>query len=366
MKTLPESLAEMAALFQEAGEVPADYRAQAQALGARLGEGQLHLAVLGQFKRGKSTVINALLGEAVLPDGVLPVTAVPVFLYAAPDPKLHVYTEDRAEPLECPLSALSDYVTESGNPQNQKRVASVHLFFPAALLQTGTVLIDTPGIGSTNESNTETTLRFLPQCDAAIVVFSTDPPITAAEVDFLKTLQPHVAHFFYVLNKVDYLRGDEVATAMAFLRDVLREALGEEEPLVFAVSARQGLAARQSGDEGGWQASGMAAFADHLRAFASGQRRHVLPRPCGRRGWICSTTPPSSLLCAAKRCGCRSPSWRRRLEPSTRMRLPPAASGMMLATACSAMKGGCVPRLRPQRRRCASGLKRSWPNSWQR
>lgn len=282
-KTVHEHLDALITLFQNIEVVPQTFLQQAQALQARLSEGQLHLAVLGQFKRGKSTVINALLGEPVLPDGVLPVTAVPVFLYAAPQPRLQIYTEHAGEPREYPVTALPDYVTESGNPQNRKRVERVHLFFPAPLLQTGVVLIDTPGIGSTNENNTETTLRFLPQCDAAIVVFSTDPPITAAEVDFLQALQPHVAHFIFVLNKVDYLQPEEVATTLEFLHNVLREALRDGDLTLFALSARQGLAARQSGDEVAWQASGMADFDDHLRAFAAERGRAVLDQAVQRK-----------------------------------------------------------------------------------
>jgi hypothetical protein len=282
MTILPANLDKLISLLEDAA-LPAEFRDQAQALQARLGQGQLHLAVLGQFKRGKSTVINALLGEPLLPDGVLPVTAVPVFLYAAPVPQLHVYTASDNDPLECPLSALPEYVTEAGNPQNHKAVERVNLFYPAPLLQTGIVLIDTPGVGSTNENNTQTTLRFLPQCDAAIVVFSTDPPITAAEVDFLRTVRPHIAHFFFVLNKVDYLQPAEVTKALDFLRGVLREALAGSEPDIFAVSARRALAARQDGDAAGWLASGMERFAGELRAFAGAKQQAILEQAVYRK-----------------------------------------------------------------------------------
>ena len=275
MKPLEQILDQLApALAYD--DLPDDLSQRARTLQGRLRERQLHLAVLGQFKRGKSTLINALLGDSLLPDGVLPVTAVPVFLYAGSEPHLEIYRGGADRPESQPIGALPDHVTEHGNPKNQKDVSRVNLYYPAPLLQKGIVLIDTPGIGSIHENNTETTMRFLPRCDAAILVFSADPPITATEVEFIRTVQSHIAHAFFVLNKVDYLAPEEVTRAVQFLQDALKDVLAFQTQEVFALSARQGLAARQSGDENAWRASGMAQFAAHLAAFAEGQQGTVL------------------------------------------------------------------------------------------
>lgn len=283
LETLQSALNALVSALQCDETLPAELGERAQALLQRLGEGQLHLAVLGQFKRGKSTLLNALLGAPVLPEGVLPVTAIPTFLYGASQPHLEVFTDGVPEPQAYSVTELPRFVAESHNPQNHRGVQRVNLFYPASLLQEGLVLIDTPGIGSTNENNTETTLRVLPHCDAAIVVFSTDPPITAAEVDFLLGLQPHIAHYFFVLNKIDYLAPEEVAKAEAFLAHTLRDALGERNLQIFALSARQGLIARQNGDEATWQSSGMATFAAHLRAFAQERSQMVLQQAVLRK-----------------------------------------------------------------------------------
>ncbi len=197
------------ALVQECPALPAELAQDAAMLRERLSSGQLHLAVMGQFKRGKSTLINALLGAEILPDGVLPVTLVPVFLHYGPQPEFEIrFANGRAPERYC-VERLGDFVNEANNPKNRENVSRVDLFYPADLLQRGIVLIDTPGIGSTLQHNTDTTLDFLPRCDAAVVVLSADPPITAAEVAFLQQLQPHVARLFFVLNKIDYLDSEQ-------------------------------------------------------------------------------------------------------------------------------------------------------------
>ncbi|MDN5344604.1 MAG: hypothetical protein PWQ18_715 [Clostridia bacterium] len=89
--------------------------------------------------------------------------------------------------------------------QQGNKLSQVEVFYPSPLLSKGVVLIDTPGIGSTFRHNTEATLNFLPQCDAALFLVSADPPITEVEVEFLKAVRSRVTHLFFILNKVDYL-----------------------------------------------------------------------------------------------------------------------------------------------------------------
>lgn len=142
------------------------------ALRARLREQRLHLAVLGQFKRGKSTLINALPGAPVLPSAAVPVTAVPTFIAWAPEPYLRVvYQNDRTADVfattavEVLRERFRQFVTEQGNPENRRGTARVELYYPADILREGVVLIDTPGIGSTLQHNTDAALEALPECD---------------------------------------------------------------------------------------------------------------------------------------------------------------------------------------------------------
>lgn len=253
-----------------------------RSLTRRLEEGRFHLAVLGQFKRGKSTLLNALLGEEVLPTSVLPMTAHPTFVRPGRERRAHVFFHDGVAPRTLTAAGpddlrafLSEFVSETANPRNRRGVSHVEVFHPAQLLRSGVVLIDTPGIGSTHRHNTETTRAFLPQCDAALFLVSADPPLTETERDFLQEVQTHVPHLFVVLNKVDTLRPSEQAEAADFLKRVLREA-GLRSPRLFRVSAREAQESRTSGDASGWQASGMADVEEYLIDFLATEKSEIL------------------------------------------------------------------------------------------
>ena len=232
------------AFLQEAGqrvgalgvEFEAD-RGRLDGLRQRLREECCHLAVIGQFKRGKSTLVNALLGAPVLPTSIVPLTSIPTFLHGGEQLAARVLFENgRAEErfsgpdAEALAEFLARFVTESANPHNRLGVRVVEATCPAPVLGKGVALIDTPGIGSTFRHNTEATVNFLPQCDAALFVVSADPPITEVEVEFLKLAHRNLARVFFILNKVDYLDADERRTAVAFLQQVLSEQVGLPSP----------------------------------------------------------------------------------------------------------------------------------------
>ena len=138
-------------------------------------------------------------------------------------------------------------MAEEANPENRLGVARVDLFYPAPILADGTVLIDTPGVGSTLRHNTETALQVIPECDAVLFVASADPPITQTELDYLRRLKSKTERIFFILNKVDYLGSDERKSVAEFLRKVLQEnGLFPPDAEIFCVSARNGLIAKQN------------------------------------------------------------------------------------------------------------------------
>lgn len=257
----------------------------------RFAEGRFHLAVLGQFKRGKSTLLNALAGESVLPMGVVPLTAAPTFIQYGDVPKVRVGYRDERPAGECASASaaernayLARFVTESGNPQNGLGVTEVQVELPAPILAGGVVLIDTPGIGSTYRHNTAVTLQFLRQCDAALFLVSADPPITEVELEFLREIREKVPRLFFVLNKIDYLNARELEEAVSFYRQVLTERIGgNEEFPVFRVSARKGLEARESGDARGWADSGMERLETFLVEFLAREKFAALSDAVSRR-----------------------------------------------------------------------------------
>jgi len=142
----------------------------ARGLATRVSEGRFYLACIGQFKRGKSTLINALIGEPVLPVGFIPVTAVPTVIRYGAHKKARVQFGDGSWK-EIEASELEQYVSEEYNPENKKGVEGSELFVPSALLSTGMCLVDTPGLGSVWTGNTAVTqaCRWIGDFSGAIV-----------------------------------------------------------------------------------------------------------------------------------------------------------------------------------------------------
>jgi ribosome biogenesis GTPase A len=288
---LPDLLDKAAVISSDLGPQFHHYRQKLNDLASRYCEGRFHLAVLGQFKRGKSTLLNALTGEPILPVGVVPLTAAPTFLQYGETAKIMVQYKDG-----CPADAftgastaerntfLAGYVTEKGNSKNKLGVAEVRVELPAPIFAGGVVLIDTPGIGSTYRHNTAATLNFLEQCDAALFLVSADPPITEVELAFLRQVSAKVPRLFFVLNKIDYLNENELEEALAFFKHILSEELGwTRDPPVFCVSARKGLEARISAADDGWSESGMARLESFLVDFLAREKFNTLTHAVSRR-----------------------------------------------------------------------------------
>lgn len=258
---------------------------------ARLENSRLQVAILGQFKRGKSTFVNALLGVAILPTGVVPLTAVPTFISWSENPQVRVsFSNGKAretlesEDVPAMEEFLSRFVTEERNPKNALAVERVDLLYPAPLLRDGTVFIDTPGIGSTFMHNTEAALRVIPECDVSLFVVSADPPITQVEFDYLRALRGKIGRIIFVMNKVDYLGIAEKRKAIYFLRSVLAiESLFESEAEIFAVSARSGLAAKQANDQKVMEHSGIGAVEARLEQFAAFEKMDALRAAIARK-----------------------------------------------------------------------------------
>lgn len=239
------------------------------ALEQKLSKGQLHLAVLGQMKRGKSSLINALLRAKVLPTGILPATAIITEMRYGNTPTATVVYTTGGMRESVTISALSDYITEVGNPGNKKQVASVEVTYPSPFLEGGIVLIDTPGIGSTHAHNTDTTERYLSEVDAGIVVLSVDPPVTELESKFIRDLRQEVPKLIFVLSKTDTASPAEVDEIIKFLATEL-DRLGIPSPEIFPLSAHRDLAAN------GQTENGLATFEQRLRTFLSQEKQQVL------------------------------------------------------------------------------------------
>jgi GTP-binding protein EngB required for normal cell division len=257
---------------------------RAETLRCRLEHQRFQLAVLGQFKRGKSTFINALLGAPLLPIAVIPLTAVPVFISWRSHALVRVRFADRRVDEEISTDDphairqfLFRFVSEEANPRNELGVDRVDLFYPSPLLATGLILIDTPGVGSTFRHNTEAALRVLPESDAAIFVVSVDPPITEVEIGYLEQIKSKATKLFFVLNKIDYLRPEERDHVREFVEQTLQHHhVWPSDAVLFTVSAADGLDAKERDDQVKLKSSGVREVEQYIASDLAAQKGRLL------------------------------------------------------------------------------------------
>lgn len=211
---------------------------EARELAERISEGRFYVACVGQFKRGKSTLLNALVGYEVVPTGFVPVTAVPTVIRFGEQLHARVRMHDGSW-RDIDLRDLKQYVTEELNPENSKGVEGAEVFVPSLLLSTGMCFVDTPGLGSVWTGNTATTQAFIPHIDAALVVIGADPPIAGEELTLVEAVGKQVQDLILVINKADRTTDPERAAAATFTRQILEKRLHRPMGEVFEVSAAE-------------------------------------------------------------------------------------------------------------------------------
>ncbi len=245
----------------------------------KLRENRFNLVILGAFKRGKSTLINALLGEPVLPTAIIPLTSVVTILGYGESLEIRVHFH-HGRSLAITQPELAAYITEKGNPRNQKGVREVEIAYPSDYLRDGVRIIDTPGVGSVYSHNSEVAYNYLPQVDAAIFVVTVDPPLSAAEQDFLKDIREYVHKLFFVLNKIDYVDEAERQEALDFTVEVLQGNLATQKVMIFPLSAKLALEGKANRGAALLKASLLPQFEDHLRQFLYQEKGRVLLISC--------------------------------------------------------------------------------------
>lgn len=218
---------------------------------------------MGEFKRGKSTIVNALVGEEVAPAGVLPLTSVAIELSWGPPSTIVERLDGTQTTID--RSDVPAYVAEERNPRNAKQVARVLLTGEWPLLGGGVTLIDTPGAGSIHEHNSEVAQEALLEADGAIVVLSADSPLSAHELEMLSALRERQAPTFFVLNKVDHLSPGELAQVRRFVSEAIAQHLGRAVR-VYETDARSALA-RRLGDSDAGDLFGLDQLLNDLRSF---------------------------------------------------------------------------------------------------
>ncbi|MBK9714236.1 MAG: dynamin family protein [Kouleothrix sp.] len=200
------------------------------------------LVIAGEFNSGKSSFINALLGDKVLAEGVTPTTDRITLLRYGPEPT--------QKPIE-------EFLLERD--------------FPADVLRSLTI-VDTPGTNAIIRRHEELTRDFIPRSDLVLFVTSADRPFTESERGFLAAIQEWGKKIVFVLNKVDLLDQQEVEQVVTFIQQNARELLGIT-PEIFPVSARLAQRARAGAGDEAWQASRFEAIERYILETLDEQQR---------------------------------------------------------------------------------------------
>lgn len=197
---------------------------------------ELVISVIGQFKRGKTSFINAVLEAAVLPVVIIPVTSVATKIqYGEALAEVHFKTGDHQI---VALDQLVGYIAEQQNPNNQKGVSFVNLFLPDDFLRAGITLVDTPGVGSIHQNNTDEAYAFMRDSDAIIFMLSVDSPINEIEREFLIEARNYAAKFYFAINKTDTISPSDLEAYLGYCHDILCEIMAVEAIELFAISAK--------------------------------------------------------------------------------------------------------------------------------
>src|SRR5579884_891381 len=261
--------------FQEHGAQEEVERCQE--LVVQLAEDRFNLAVVGQFKRGKSTLMIPVLESHLLPAGLRPLKAAITTLCYGSKERVVLRRKGWTFEQEVPMTELAEYITERGNPGNEKGLIEARIELPLPFLRRGLHFIDTPGIGSARQENTATTYAFLPQMAAVIFVTSVEAPLSEAEERFLLDIRGQVRQLFIVVNKLDMLGDTEREEVLGYIQAQVNRLLGTGDVRLYPLSARVGLAAKLNHDQAGISRSGLLPFEQALTAFlAEAQGRTFL------------------------------------------------------------------------------------------
>jgi len=242
----------------------------------RLADPSVRVLVVGEFKQGKSLLVNALLGTTVCPIDDDIATSVPtVIRHGEQNSATLVFGEitvgpagdDITRPMKAtdrrpvPVDELAKYVAEAGNPSNERRLSYAEVTLPRRFLAGGLIIVDTPGVGGIGSAHSAATLAALPTADAVLLVSDAAQEYSEPEIGFLRQAMKLCPNVACVLTKTDlYPQWRQIAELD---RQHLQRA-GIDAPLI-PVSSTLRIHALDTKDADLNVESGFRALSDHLQ-----------------------------------------------------------------------------------------------------
>jgi small GTP-binding protein len=232
----------------------------------KLNEDRFHLVVVGEFNHGKTTFVNALLGEHVLPVGVTPTTATIHHIRWAERPEAFVVTTN-GERRALPFDEAKRFAVGGG--ASTEDVDYLEIGYPAPLLKERILLVDTPGVNDLSLQRADITYSYIPRADAVLFLLDAGQILKESERVFLndKLLRASRDKIVFVITKWDLLSSEEQREALAYARVHLSTLV--KEPIVFPVSSESSIA-RGRAD------SGFPELIAHLTGFLAEERGRIL------------------------------------------------------------------------------------------
>ncbi|MFC0429666.1 dynamin family protein [Kutzneria buriramensis] len=169
----------------------------------RLLDPEVRVLVVGEFKQGKSMLVNSLVDAPVCPVDDDLATAVPTLVRHAPEPSVVLVGDDERQRRSVPIDQLAQHVSEAGNPGNREHLRHAEVGVPRAVLSGGLCIVDTPGVGGLDSAHGASTMAVLPTADAVILVSDAAQEYTAPELDFLRQAMKMCPTVLCVLTKTD-------------------------------------------------------------------------------------------------------------------------------------------------------------------
>ena len=197
----------------------------------------IDVAILGQFKAGKSSFINSLIGKSVLSVGVIPVTTVITRLqYGEREQVIVRYFDGSASAIG--ISDIEAFTSEAENPANKKNVEVVDIELPSLKNYLGLRLVDTPGLGSVFKYHVETSENWLPHVGTAMLAISADRPLSDNDVQLIRELMQHTPNIVILLTKTDLLSPEQQNEVIEFFERTIHHELNRRLPIyVYSILA---------------------------------------------------------------------------------------------------------------------------------
>ena len=213
-RALTEARQQLAELVKVAGVAATSYDRpdladRLERAAARTAERELNVLVVGEFKQGKSTLVNALLNAPVCGVADDVATVIPTTVRFGDDASATVRYQsdepggDDARTEAVPLAEVPTLASEQGNPGNRAGISSIEIAIPRRLLQSGLALVDTPGVGGLDSTHGAVTAAALGMAERILFVSDASQPLTNSELDFLRMAREHGVEITLVQPKID-------------------------------------------------------------------------------------------------------------------------------------------------------------------